>query len=264
MSEDALTALGPVATVTYRGRQLAVTVDRATRNAAYDGVQGRMNLGELRFAKHRLGLTDEECIDAALAPVGPIIVGEAPGENTSRWFPMFPYPATSAGGRLLKFSAMSAADYLRTFHRVNLMADFSKKWNEEQAITNAVRLRLTYRGHPMILLGMRVMEAFGLLQRLTLEGRFGVWDRGEHGWLVGLPHPSGRSHAYNDPETRHLALRTLWKAVRLWHSPTRAGGTGPEVCEGCGKFASLHPQIGPDPHYRLMCPGDPEVYRPSC
>jgi uracil-DNA glycosylase len=248
-SDRADMAMGPSPWVMYRGDRLLVRLGN-NHTVYYGEHRSRWNLLEARYAKHKLGLTDDQVVDSALAPVGPILVGEAPGESTSRWLPMFPFPRSSAGGRLLTISSMTPFDYLRTFHRVNLFETLPKKWEAARARVQAVALLQRFQGHPLVLLGSKVCTAF------NVTAAVGDWRPiQQHGcWLLLLPHPSGRNLLTNDDAVRRGMREALFTAVDLWRHPR--GPVVRDACQTCGKLTQVHPTHPRDNQLHVMCPGE--------
>lgn len=139
-----------------------------------------------------------------------VLVGEAPGPNTRPNAPLFPAPVNSAGYRLYKLTGLSSRNaYLRRFQRANLLREHPGTWTsskrgkdrwpsrEARFAADAMR-HLLYRRN-VIFVGRRVAEAFGYSRtRLPF-----LWWHEDAEWrmqVACLPHPSGRSHWYNDPE----------------------------------------------------------------
>lgn len=224
------------------------TFNHIDHSVWYDGVRGRCNIIEGRFMRAHLELSDDQIAQVMLSPVGPIIVGEAPGDHTSSLLPMFPYPNTSAGGRLLRFSGMSAFDYLRTFHRVNLMEEKPPTWRLVDARRAAAELLLRYVGHPLVLLGKKVQEAFGV----------GGDGWGEvHGCLYcAIPHPSGLNTLSNSPVVQDKMRLTLWRAADAWVYPTSGFFTDRPLCGTCGKLVKGHPGHPGAVGVHVVCPGE--------
>lgn len=165
---------------------------------------------ELRLARLWLGV---EMTDVAGPPEG-LIVGEAPGPHTSGRLPMFPWPASSAAGRLLKMSGMRPGEYLGRFFRRNLWDDFAASEAggvaEDRERAREIKDWIAATGSVrVLLLGSRVGKAFDIEPWGAASGAFGSV-------LVTLrciPHPSGRSLAYNDPRARQGAqAAVLWAA----------------------------------------------------
>lgn len=144
-------------------------------------------------------------------PVPGVIVGMAPGPRTSGSLPMFPFPPTSAGGRLMTYSAMPPAAYLGRLRRHNLCRH---AFHAAEARATAITVYQTYRSlrHPrprLVLCGRRVATAFDLghLEWFRRIDREGVE-------YVAIPHPSGRNYEYNDPATVARAGEAVRWAAR--------------------------------------------------
>lgn len=148
--------------------------------------------------------------DDVVGPCTGLLVGECPGANTRSVLPLFPYPRNSAGGRLLKLSAMEPAPYLGRLRRTNLFEHHRTKWpalTQTQAHALAMHEELA-RGPlvRVVLLGTRVAQAFGF---------DAFWQSSEKDGVsyTTIPHPSGLSRAYNDPKVRIAARSALhWAA----------------------------------------------------
>lgn len=141
----------------------------------------------------------------------PLIIGEAPSKNE--------YPPTPIAGRigrrLADMAGLTFEDFLEKFERVNLLAvrqDTAEKGFEfdlEYAKTSAMLLSMTLRLRPaVILLGRRVAKAFDLkddyFAPLTINGA--------PAWIV--PHPSGVSRWWNDPENEEKMRTFMIELVR--------------------------------------------------
>ncbi len=82
-------------------------------------------------------------------------------------------------------------------------------WSRADASTAAARIARDYPdGATLVLCGRRVAEAFGLAAEPPLTRRV-IWDLGGHPGLdvLLLPHPSGLSRWWNDPENFEAARR---------------------------------------------------------
>lgn len=114
----------------------------------------------------------------------PLLVGEANPYSSNPRLALFPEPMRASGGRLARFLGLSTREYLRKFDRTNLCL---RNWSTPVAREEAMSLAVLRPG-PLLLVGRRVAEAFNLEKRpfLTKVGRFYL-----------LPHPSGRSHYWN-------------------------------------------------------------------
>lgn len=121
-------------------------------------------------------------------------------EEDRRKYALYPAPDWSAGARLCHVLGLGRADYLRRFERRDLLA--ALPWSVPAA-RKAARgiLKGCGEGDRLILLGAKVAQAFSVnfdmnapfaAQRVQVVGPL------PHDCLV-LPHPSGRSPAWNDP-----------------------------------------------------------------
>lgn len=135
----------------------------------------------------------------------PAIVGEAPSMRTSRPF------AGRSGERLAELAGVSL-DVLRDRYRlVNLLRHWpgpnphgkGSAWEPGLARDRAAAIRLAPGS---ILCGRRVAQAFGL-------PRVAFFEPDERGVVV-IPHPSGISRWWNDPQNVDEARRFLEGAVR--------------------------------------------------
>lgn len=141
-------------------------------------------------------------------PVVGMIVGECPGLKTRATLPMFPYPANSSGGRLLKMSELPIQDYLGRLTRRNLFYDHQVEWDRDKAIDEAVKIVETVKVERVVLCGQRVAEAFGFRRFFHLEENAGVR-------YCAIPHPSDMNRIYNQPQPRLAAKAAIrWVAGR--------------------------------------------------
>lgn len=142
-------------------------------------------------------------------PDAPVLVGEAPGRNTNPKAPLFPYPTTSAGGKLLTLSGLPAETYLRSFRRVNLFDTVPDKWSAPASRRAWALLGFSEdTTHAIVMLGRRVSLAAGCKDQDLEACRSVGWDN----YVWAIPHPSGLSRAYNDPAVRARVRELL---VRL-------------------------------------------------
>jgi len=138
------------------------------------------------------------------------LVGEHNPYGSDPRFALYPSPRYSAAGRLAAVLGYTPEEYLRTFgQRRNLLTELP--WSAPRARDAARRvLGETLQGDRLFLLGTKVAAAFGLrLQtdnlvssvlpviRMTSERVEDALQEHEVQCLV-LPHPSGRSCAWND------------------------------------------------------------------
>lgn len=144
-----------------------------------------------------------------------LIVGERPGPSTSRSCPMFPWPASSAGGRLLGMSGVSIRDYLTLLRRVNAQYDGgpwrlpAARERAEELAQYAARL---YGPLRVVLCGRRAAEAFGLGDQPWFQRLLVSRDGSAHTYVV-VPHPSARNQLYRDENVPRAVGRTVrWAA----------------------------------------------------
>lgn len=152
----------------------------------------------------------------------PLLVGEQlpSGASLETHSPLYPHPPACSGGRLRETSGLLPRDYLIGFDRVNLLP-YPGLWVREKARWHALNLLRggLMRDRLTILLGARVRAAFdGLLWRpvdapewFELRELNYLRGLGEYAGVdvVAVPHPSGRSRVWHDPETRERACALL-------------------------------------------------------
>lgn len=182
--------------------------------AIEEGSVGPMSRAETWFAEAFLDPAPELAAvqrEFDEVPAPGVIVGMAPGPRTSASLPMFPFPPTSAGGRLLTYSAMPVAAYLGRLRRHNLCR---QAFHAAEAREAALGLYRRYRSlrHPrprFVLCGRRVATAFDQLDLPWFR-------RTEKGGVeyVAIPHPSGRNYEYHDPATVARAGEAVRWAAR--------------------------------------------------
>src|SRR5690606_27742398 len=91
-----------------------------------------------------------------------ILVGEAPGTAGRPDCPLFPYPQGSAGARLQRLTGLTRGDYLRTFDRMNLVAEYPGETyplDRARATVDMLMVSLL-RGRRLVGLGRKVAAAF--------------------------------------------------------------------------------------------------------
>jgi hypothetical protein len=172
-------------------------------------VRGRcahLSATDLRLARLWLKVLPSD-IDGP--PVG-LVVGEAPLPNTSGRLPMFPYPASSAAGRLLKMSELKPGQYLGRLHRRDEYP--GPRWDLRAANQRAKLIHewaASGEGvRRVLLLGKNVATAFGmdLWGYVVSGGEVAVEYR-------SIAHPSGANPMYNAPTARLAAqAAVLWAA----------------------------------------------------
>lgn len=166
-----------------------------------------------------------------------VLIGEAPGRQAERCYPLFPYPPRSAGARLYRMSPFNdgmcagMAAYVCATHRLNLLPECpDESWPARQAraqARNLLRSGLLQRRRT-ILCGRRVAEAFFreafssdldyeplTWYRLLATPRVGQPKEECMAHVGYIPHPSGRNRWYNDPDNKRAAEEFLREAFDL-------------------------------------------------
>jgi hypothetical protein len=141
----------------------------------------------------------------AVAPPVALLVGELNPyqlEEKAR-YALFPWPEASAGGRLCRVVlGLEPRRYIAAYARANLC---SGRWSAPAARERARDLALRYFDRPIVLLGSRVADAFGLpFEPFTHREGF-----------VLLPHPSGRCRAWQRPDAVDRARAVMRAAGAL-------------------------------------------------
>lgn len=166
-----------------------------------------------------------------LGPAAAVIVGEAPGPNTSAFAPVFPFPPTSAGGRLLAMSGIPAEEYLRRLARRNLLKSCPVNgWRKAERVAAQDAAREIYeeaRGGRIVLLGANVARAFrpftvDVAQETCRPAKTACGTE----WLL-LPHPSGRNPFYNAMSNRATVSDLLRRFASTPLPPCPACGASP-------------------------------------
>ena len=144
----------------------------------------------------------------------PVLVGERPGPNCSPKAPLYPIPHNSAGGRLCRMCGLSAAEYLATYDRVNLIPHVGRVWNATLARAMAQNLHASLlRQRHVVLMGRRVAHAF--LGKFAYEWM--SWYNLPGANYAVVPHPSGHNRWYDDgPNIKAVVkfLRELTQEAR--------------------------------------------------
>ena len=130
--------------------------------------------------------------------MNPLLVGEVNPYGADPAFALYPYPRGASGDRLREILGLTTAEYLRRFDRANLC---SRKWDAAAARGRATDLLGERPGGTFVLLGVKVQSAFGVDR-----------TREPHATFITLPHPSGRSRAWNVPGARESARLALQSA----------------------------------------------------
>lgn len=141
----------------------------------------------------------------------PLLIGEDNPYGSDPRFALYPRPVHSAGGRLChRVLQLTEKEYLGKFDRVNLCVG---KWSIKEARRSAASL-LIDRGdlQDYVLLGSKVCAAFDTpFEPFTVQWR----DTPVGGAMVVLPHPSGLSRLWNEPDSYEKARAVLRKAEIL-------------------------------------------------
>ena len=137
----------------------------------------------------------------------PLLVGELNPYGADPRAALWPAPVNSSGWRLCtKILGMTPRTYLRNFDRMNLCAG---TWSKVTAKTAALDI-MAHREGPLVLLGAKVCDAFGVAYQ-PFSVQLNLLDpRNE---ILVLPHPSGRCFAWNDPEANLRAQKVIQKLL---------------------------------------------------
>lgn len=153
----------------------------------------------------------------------PVFIGQAPGPNTMHELPLFPIPATSAGGRLQHMMGVTRHYYLTQFDKANLLPFFpgrhkrDDKFPMADAKLCARAMQPLLSGRVVVLVGRNVANAFELEDEFH-QIRQHTFGRSWHCTISVVPHPSGRNHWYNDTANRDIA-RLFWRDWLEAHAP---------------------------------------------
>lgn len=160
-----------------------------------------------------------------------VLIGEAPGRGGSeKCHPLYPYPRTSAGGRLYALTPFYDGSlggmrrYIDATIRFNIVPEYpgARRWPVDLARAQARNLLRSgvADDRVVVLVGRRVLEAVWRELYSVIgpdearpcsivyhcrESRY-ARPRADIGYL---PHPSGRNRWYNDPDNARLARRFL-------------------------------------------------------
>jgi len=137
-----------------------------------------------------------------------VLIGESPAVGGS------PEGALEgpSGRRLADLCGVSFDRYLELFARTNL-CDVPGSYSREGALLTTRRLTDQLVGRRVVLLGSRVVAAWGMRPRLfAWQKVFADGDRRRAIRVAHAPHPSGRSRYWNDAEAAARA-REFWEAT---------------------------------------------------
>ena len=181
-------------------------------------------------------------------PARPLLVGEDnPYCLRDPDMALYPYPDGSAGWRLaVRIMGLPRAEYLRRFDRVNLCAG---RWSAGEARDRAKDLVSAGTPHrpAIVLLGGKVCRAFDVeFAPFTLLSRTALAR-----CAVILPHPSGRSRAWNEPgafERARAVLRDAGVLPPAEEIARIAAEAARPKCSNCGlpKLDNVCPDCGFD------------------
>lgn len=163
------------------------------------------------------------------------LVGEAPGPRTRSDMPFYPYPPTSAAGRLLRYLGWSRSRYLLTFARRNLLDEWpGSTFPVVKARECVPHVVAALHPRPLLLMGKGVAAAFGVTGMPPLQMthvRLPHADLGHVDAQVAIiPHTSGRNLWYNDRANQE-AVREFIESIAgddpCTTSPTTIPTTSP-------------------------------------
>ena len=128
-------------------------------------------------------------------------------------------PANGSGNRLRRILGMRRWDYLRSFERRNLVQ--GERWSFRAARRGVQALMHEVEDSDVVvLLGQRVYTAWGLLDWRPFRNLEACTSNNPDDadavaffTIVTLPHPSGLSRVWNDPESKRRARDVLVSAA---------------------------------------------------
>lgn len=126
----------------------------------------------------------------------PLLVGENNPYSNEPKHALYPWPPNSAGWRLChRILDLQIRSYMARFDRINLCG---LKWRQQDAEAAADEILHSDR-EVIVALGARVAKAFAV--------EFRPFERIDR--IIVLPHPSGRCHLWNDPESYGKAREVM-------------------------------------------------------
>lgn len=145
------------------------------------------------------------------------LVGEAPGPRTRADCPFYPYPKTSAAGRLLSILGWSRRQYLLTFARMNLIDEWpGPTFPVKRARACVPHVVAALHPRPMLLMGRGVSGAFWVAHLPHLQVHEVQLPRHDDTPVFArvaiVPHTSGRNLWYNDEANRE-AVRVFIESL---------------------------------------------------
>lgn len=137
-----------------------------------------------------------------ISPPPVVLVGELNPYGANPDYALYHYPRGASGDRLRKILGLRDITYER-LEKVNLCTG---NWSMERAVEAREKIYgRTPGNYTYVLCGAKVRDVFGgpgFFESMKLVS----------GYLVTLPHPSGRNLLWNDPESTRRA-RELMRAV---------------------------------------------------
>jgi hypothetical protein len=139
----------------------------------------------------------------------PVLLGMN-NEHPDRVF--YPDNAACSGGRILSMmnlvEEISCEEFLDAFERHNM--HYGKDWDAKAARANRLSVWETLFGKRVIIFGRQTASALGVPRA------DGEW-KSAMGYFTftTLPHPSGLTRDYNDPQFRLETGKLLWDALSL-------------------------------------------------
>lgn len=129
----------------------------------------------------------------------PLLVGESNPYGRDPRYALFPLPLGSVGARLCRTVLdLEIGQYLKLFDRANLLElGRDGKWKVREAELAARGLLLMREVSPLVLLGTRVANAFTAHDPAPYSSWTFTDERDREWRALYLPHPSGRSRAWN-------------------------------------------------------------------
>lgn len=131
----------------------------------------------------------------------PVLLGMDNPYGADPSMALYPLPARSAGGRLMKISGLTMSAYLQLFDRRNVL---DCGWDARRARERAPTLRAELAGRTVVALGAQVNSVMRGGTPHELAPPFRWTPDGHGGWIAKVPHPSGRGTFYNDPVNQEL------------------------------------------------------------
>lgn len=159
-----------------------------------------------------------------------VIVGIDPG--TAGRGPLDPdFPS---GRRLSEAAGLAADEFRLRFDRVNLYPFPGERTREEQQGARENLLPIL-RGRRVIILGQHVQKSLGVW------GEKMAWIRGDGFVYASVPHPSGLSRWWNDPDNLDMFRRFMKRSLRPCIHVEGVDGSGKTtLAEQLAKDLDLH------------------------